>query len=438
MGGILDFLMGTGQGSGSANDQGPYQPGAVEGLKAYLAPGSAAARQAARGQQDTYQALMGQPGMTPEQARAFATDPSHSAYQAGLAQKALAATQAGLQEGGITPAKAGMLAVNPKILEEQAKPQVIAPGAHLDAGIDLGGAGGAPAAPPPLPGAPSLPAPGMPPAGGAPQPTSGMGGSPPPPSSMAQRTANGNGLLDPATLDTMANRALLGDDSVLKNAGMGALGNLNKAEIQKRMAALAAERGISPEELSGRTARFPAYAEATKNLTKIQTGMGTAGIDFQKIFPLFQKAVQKAAGSWPGGKIPSVRDLEMAFKTKTGNPDAIAAGNYLNTLANVYARAISTRPQGPTDSDKEHFREVLQKSWNPAQIAEAGVALNNEIKAAHDSVFTQGNRLKVQFNLADKAPAVMIAQAKDAIKRGADQAKVKEAIESKGLKADGL
>lgn len=408
--GILDTILGTGQGSGKPNDTSPYQPGMLGGLQAQFAPGMYAARQQGFNQQNTYQDLMNQPGMDPAKARAAATDPEHFSYKAGIQQQQLASVARGLQQSGMSPEQAQMYALNPDLLKEMAKPQVVAPGGRLDSGLPLGGPGGSSQGPPGT--------------------TTSPGGMSP----LSQRSQNTSGMLDEASLTRMAEQGLLGED-VTKGAGMGALGQINKAELQKRISALAEQRGISPAELAGRASRFPAYAEATKNLTKIQTGMGTAGVEFTNLWPGFEQAAKQYGGLT---NLPWTRQLEQAIREGTGDPNVVQLGQRINALANVYARAISTRAQGPTDSDKEHFREVLKKNWNPAQIATAGQTLASEIKAAHDSVPIEANKLKVQFGLADKTPPEMAAQAKDAIARGAPRDKVIEAIEAKGFKADGL
>lgn len=343
------------------------------------------------------------------------------AYRTGLQQQNQNAIYQALlpmeQDGRLAKGQAAILALNPPLAQEMLKPQVLAPGAKLDSGIGLGGGQGQQQG-----------------GGQAPQ---GPPGTTPNPTQAVSPHQNTNGMLDNDTLDMLAKQYNLGDDSSIKNAGMGAIGQINKAEVMKRAAAQAKEAGLTAEERAGRIARYPAYRQGIENLTKIQTNMGTAGIEFQKLYPQFEAAVQKI-GNYPGGQIPSVRALEQWVRTHSGDPNAVAIGSYLNTLANVYGRAISTRPGGPTVSDKEHFRAVLDRNWNPAQIGAAGIALNNEIKAAHDSVPLMAARLKVQFGLADKAPADMIAQAKDAIGRGAPRDKVIEAIEQKGFKAEGL
>jgi len=94
--------------------------------------------------------------------------------------------------------------------------------------------------------------------------------------------------------------------------------------------------------------------------------------------------VQEASLKVDRTKYPDLNKIIQAWQEKTGDPNIVAFGGGINTLVNLYARAIS--PTGnPTVSDKEHAREIVSKAWSQGQFDAAVGMMQREIDAALNS-----------------------------------------------------
>jgi hypothetical protein len=202
-------------------------------------------------------------------------------------------------------------------------------------------------------------------------------------SSLVSRTGqtvketSGNGLLDPETINAMAQQYRAGDTSVLTNLGRGAQGAENIVALRKRIAEINAAGGESGAEQANRNAEMFGVKAGQRTLGTKQANIEMAATEFQQVLPVVQKASQAVSRT----NYPDLNRIIQAFETKTGDPNIVAFGGGVNTLVNLYARAIS--PGGvATVSDKDHAREILSKAWSQGQFDAAVGMMKQEIDAA--------------------------------------------------------
>ena len=94
--------------------------------------------------------------------------------------------------------------------------------------------------------------------------------------------------------------------------------------------------------------------------------------------------VKQKSAAFSGTNFVPWNKALAAYDTQTGATEIKGLGASINSLVNVYARAIS--PSGvPTISDKEHAREMLSKVDSPAQINEVLGVMKQEMAAARAS-----------------------------------------------------
>lgn len=126
---------------------------------------------------------------------------------------------------------------------------------------------------------------------------------------------------------------------------------------------------------------FTGKNTAVRTLATRATNLALATNEFEKMAP----TLLEASNAVPRTQYKSVNTIiEMALEG-TGDPKVVQFGGALNTVVNIYSRAIS--PTGsPTVSDKDHAREILQKSWSQGQIAAGVQQLQKEIDAAKQSL----------------------------------------------------
>jgi hypothetical protein len=318
------------------------------------------------------------------------------------------------------PQAASIFAQRPEMFDKMAAPQKLGPGDTLTSPMGFPGLGGgtAPAGPDEASSAASGP-------GGA---AGGITGGTP-------IATNTNGILDPLSLRNAAEREIAGDTSARDKmvGGMGPLGKLNLSAYNKVLNAVMKERGISPQDLTAAKAKFPAYEGQLKRLGTIEANMGTARMEFEPIWQGFKQAMAQV-----NGQFPSWNALKQFLQKHAGDPRVAPLAQYTQALENVYGRAISTNPSGPTVHDKTKSEQSFNTLWNGQSLDAIEGALRTEMGAAQRSIPKMRNVADVGQGLGKKASDALLAQAKDAIKRGAPRDKVVDALAEQGFKADGL
>ena len=185
------------------------------------------------------------------------------------------------------------------------------------------------------------------------------------------------GLFDQSTLKHLAEQYRAGDTSVFTNLGRGAQGAQNIIELRKEVARQNAEAGISGADQAMRNAEFFGTKAGQRTLGTRSANIELAATEFDQVLPIVQKASQAVDRT----RFPDLNRVMMAAQEKTGDPNVVAFGGGVNTLINLYARAIS--PTGvPTVSDKDHAREILSRAWTQGQFDAAVGMMKQEIGAA--------------------------------------------------------
>jgi len=300
---------------------------------------------------------------------------------------------------------ADIFSQRPGIFDELLKPQKLEPGGSLVSVLGIPGMGG----------------------GGAPAASSG-------PHILAE---NNKGIIGDEPAENAVAQRLIGDKSAYDQmgSGMGPLGKLNLQKLKLIEAQRMKEQGITPGMLAERTAKFPAFAEAVKKRTDQGSNMGQAAMEFQDIWPKFMDALKRVNST----RFPTLNALEQFLKENAGNPDVAELSQYIdNTLPSIYGRAISGTTQRPLKDDKEAIRNGLKKFWNTGQMQAAGVALDNEFRAAREANAKQINVHKSQFGMGDPIPAEVQAQIQQARAANKPLSKLIERLQEHGYDTKAL
>lgn len=188
------------------------------------------------------------------------------------------------------------------------------------------------------------------------------------------------GLLDKPTIDAMARQAMSGDTSVFTNLGRGAQGAENVIAVRKRIAELNSGSGESGAEQAQRNAEFFGVKSGQRTLGTRSANIELAATEFKQVLPVVQEASKAVSRT----NYPDLNKIIQMFEEKTGDPNVVKFGGGVNTLVNLYARAIS--PSGnPTVSDKDHARLILNRAWSQGQFDAAVGMMSQEIEAALSS-----------------------------------------------------
>lgn len=188
------------------------------------------------------------------------------------------------------------------------------------------------------------------------------------------------GLLDEATLTVMAHQYEAGDTSVLTNLGRGAQGAQNVVRLRQKIAEINTAKGETGQEQALRNAEMMGVKAGQRTLGTKQANIELAATEFAQVLPVVQKASLAVSRT----NFPDLNKVIQMAQEKTGDPNIVAFGGGINTLINLYSRAIS--PTGvATVSDKDHAREVLSKAWSQGQFDAAVGMMKQEIDAALQS-----------------------------------------------------
>lgn len=188
---------------------------------------------------------------------------------------------------------------------------------------------------------------------------------------------SGEMLLDQPTLAAMAEQYRSGDTTVMQNLGRGAQGAENIVKLRKEITRQNAEAKTSGASQAMTNAEFFGVKSGQRTLGNKQANIDLAATEFQQVLPI----VLEASNAVNRTTYPDLNKVIQAFEEKTGDPNVVKFGSGVNTLVNLYARAIS--PTGAaTVSDKDHARVLLNRAWSTGQFQAATDMMVQEIKAA--------------------------------------------------------
>lgn len=184
-------------------------------------------------------------------------------------------------------------------------------------------------------------------------------------------------LLDEDTLKQLATQYRAGDTSVMQNLGRGAQGAENVVRLRREITRQNAEKGETGTEQAARNAEFFGTKAGQRTLGGREANIELAATEFKQVIPVVQAASTKVDRT----RFPDLNRIIQSGQMRTGDPAIVAFGGGVNTLVNLYARAVS--PTGtPTVSDKDHAREILSKAWSQGQFDAAVGMMQQEIDAA--------------------------------------------------------
>lgn len=175
----------------------------------------------------------------------------------------------------------------------------------------------------------------------------------------------------------VAQQYLTGDKSAIQGY---ARNPTQRIALQKAIVAEAKAQGMSGADIAAQTAEFAGITAGSRAVGTRGANIELASAEAEQMIDIVK---QKSAAFSGTNFVPWNKAL-AAYDTQTGAPEIKGLGASINSLVNVYARAIS--PSGvPTISDKEHAREMLSKVDSPAQINEVLGVMKQEMAAARAS-----------------------------------------------------
>lgn len=216
------------------------------------------------------------------------------------------------------------------------------------------------------------------------------------------REPSTDALLDKDTLGAMADQYMAGDTSVLTNLGRGAQGAANVVALRQEVARRNSAAGQTGADQANRNAEFFGVKSGQRTLGNRQAQIELASTEFEKVLPI----VSEASKSVNRTQYPSLNKVIQSWQEGTGDPKIVAFASGVNTLVNLYTRAIS--PTGvPTISDKDHAREILNRAWSQGQFDAAVGMMQKEISAAKASPTQVRDDMRGRFKAGQpgQAPA---------------------------------
>lgn len=226
----------------------------------------------------------------------------------------------------------------------------------------------------------------------------GVGGMVVNPDGSSVKNEGGAGSMDDETANFLAERVLAGDKAALVGLGRGAQGAENLQKIQGRVAQLARERGLNPQDILQRNADIFGMNAQARTFGNQTARMATASTEAQGAIQLgYQVSAVVPRTQWL-----MLNRAMQAGQTQFSDPKLAQFVAATNTIVNTYARAINLNGV-PTQSDKEHAREMLSTAQSPEAYNAVLDQLQKEIELAHQAPATAQKMMK-SINRGD-APA---------------------------------
>lgn len=193
--------------------------------------------------------------------------------------------------------------------------------------------------------------------------------------------SDSNAMIIPnEVLDSMAEQALAGDNTVFTHLGHGNVGAVNNKNLRAKMYARGEELGLSPTEIAAKAAEFGGFKQGQRTLATKQANTEMAATEAGKMIPI----ALTASANVDRTQYPTLNSVLMAALEGTGDENVVRLAQSTNAVINTYARAIS--PSGaPTVDDKIHAREILNQAWAKGQYAAGLDQMAIEINAALES-----------------------------------------------------
>lgn len=205
----------------------------------------------------------------------------------------------------------------------------------------------------------------------------------------------GEPTIDDETLTAMAEQYLAGDKSVFQNLGRGAQGATNVVALRKRVAEVAKEAGMTPDQIALAQAEFMGMGAAQRTLGTRTANFGLAEKEALEMAGLVEQTSAKVSRT----TFMPINKALIAYNDNTGDPETRAFGAALNSFINTYARAVN--PVGtPTVSDKDHARAMLSRADSHTALLAIMDQLKQEMKAAEKAPGAVQDQLRRQQNAA--------------------------------------
>lgn len=206
-------------------------------------------------------------------------------------------------------------------------------------------------------------------------------------------------LLTDAELKPMAEQVIHGDSSPFVNLGRGVQGSQNIVALRKVVAAMQAEKGISGAEQASRVAEFQGEKAGQRTLGTRSANIELPAAEFQQMAPLALAASEKVDRT----KYPTLNSLILAYDRGTGDENVVRFAVGANTLANIYARAVS--PTGvATDELRKKGQSLLDQAYSKGQFGAAVDMMQQEIAAARRSPGSVRQQMRENFTGKPAAP----------------------------------
>ena len=190
-------------------------------------------------------------------------------------------------------------------------------------------------------------------------------------------SATPGATLDPVTIDQLAQRSVLGDNSGLVGLGRGAQGAANLVAVQNRAAQVAVERGLDPQGVLDNIAAFGGEKAGARTVGQLGAKLDVFGTSANAA--LDYAAAKSAA--LPRGQWLPVNQVQQMIQRGSNNPDLAVLNAATETAVNEYTRAIGLSGAS-TDLAKAHAYAML----NTAQSSEAYQAVVNGLKFEIDNL----------------------------------------------------
>lgn len=186
--------------------------------------------------------------------------------------------------------------------------------------------------------------------------------------------------LSEATAERIADTWIAGDHSLIKDLSRGITGPADMRHVNEIITRKQSEQGLSPRDIIANQAEMKALAKEELTVAGRAGNIALAVQEANAAIPI----TIAASRATPRDGFAFWNALENKYNVQSGSPQYAQFVANLNSLINIYGRAISGASKG-TVSDLEHAREMLNPNQPTAAFEGAIKGMQQELQIAYDA-----------------------------------------------------
>jgi tetratricopeptide (TPR) repeat protein len=186
--------------------------------------------------------------------------------------------------------------------------------------------------------------------------------------------------LSDETAVRIADQWVAGDHTILKDLSKGVNGPADLRKVNEIITKRMSDEGLSPKDVIAKQAELKAFTKEALTVAGRAGNIDLAVKEAQDAMPVLIASSRRT----PRNGYAFWNELENKYEVQTGSPEYAQFVANLNSMINIYGRAISGTAKG-TVSDLSHAREMLNPNQPTAAFEGSLKGMQQELDIAYNA-----------------------------------------------------